>query len=104
MAIDFRVINRTGRTQLATQLIRLANMLREVRDLADALNDSASRMHDGANFDMVEEQFSLADTTGGGNLVTGLQQMQDILNSNATVAGTDRLSQLDEFVARHAGQ
>ena len=67
------------------------------------MNDAASHMHDGANYAMVETRFGLAGGAGA-NFVTMLQQLHDILNSNATVAGADRLSRLDEFVARLAGQ
>lgn len=104
MAIDFTVIKRTGRTQLGSQVIKLANQLRDLRDRCDALNDAASRMHDGSNYDQVESMFSLEDTSGGGNFVTLLQNLQDILNTNATVSGDTRLSRIDEFVSRLAGQ
>lgn len=103
MANDFLVISKTNRTQPASQAIRLANLLREVRDLADAVNDMASHMHDGATFTTVEAQFCLPGGTGG-NFVTMLQQMQDILNTNATIAGQTRLDNMDAFVARIAGQ
>ena len=81
----------------------LANQLRDLRDKADALNDAASHMHDGATYTLVETRFGLAPGAGA-NFVTMLQQLQDILNTNATIAGADRLSRLDEFVARLAGQ
>lgn len=103
MAIDYQVITKSNRPQLGSQAVGLANQLRDLRDKADALNDAASHMHDGANFAMVEAQFGLAPGAGG-NFVTMLQQMQDILNSNATIAGATRLANLDEFVARLAGQ
>ncbi len=103
MANDYVVISRTNRTQLASQAIRLANLLREVRDLADAVNDAASHMHDGATFTAVETNFSLSSGAGG-NFVTVLQQMQDALNTNATIAGQTRLDNFDGFVSRIAGQ
>lgn len=88
---------------MGNQLIRLANMLREVRDLSDALNDAASHMHDGATFTTVEANFGLPGGAGG-NMVTLLQQMHDILNTDTAVSDANRLSRLDEFVSRLAGQ
>lgn len=102
MAIDYIAISKANRPQLGNQVISLANALRDLRDKADALNDAASHMHDGANFTMVESQFGL--TGGGGNFVTLLQQLQDILNTNTEVTGANRESRLDEFVARLSGQ
>lgn len=103
MAIDYIVITKTNRPQLANQAIRLANLLREVRDLSDALNDVASHMHDGANYALVESQFGLSGGAGG-NFVTLLQQNHDILNTSVAVSDANRLARLDEFVARLAGQ
>lgn len=103
MANDYLKITQTNRPQPGHQLVGLANLLRDVRDKADALNDMASRMHDGATFTAVETNFGLPGGTGG-NFVTMLQQLQDILNGNTEVTGANRLSRLDEFVARLAGQ
>lgn len=104
MANDYTVVTRVGRTQHGQELVTLANDLLDLKDRAKALNALASRMHDGANFDTVEAQFSLADTTIGGNLVTRLQQLDDILNNTTEVAGADRKARLDEFWGRLAGQ
>lgn len=103
MAIDYVVITKTNRPHMASQAIAAANVLRDLRDRIDALNDAASHMHDGSNFALVESQFGLSGGAGG-NWVTMLQQIQDILNTNVTVAGATRLAQLDEFVSRVAGQ
>lgn len=103
MAVDFIVITRTNRPQLGNQLIGAANRLRDVRDLIDAINDGAQRMWEGADYTVLEAQFGLAAGQGA-NALTLLGLINDILNTNATVAGAARLSQLDEFVARLAGQ
>ena len=102
MPNDYIAITRTNRPQMGTQAIRLANLLREVRDLCDALNDAASRMHDGVAYTTVESNFGLSG--GGANFVTLLQQTHDILNGNTEVTGANRLSRLDEVVNRLAGQ
>lgn len=104
MAIDYQAITKTNRPQMGVQVIDLANKLRDLRDKTDALNDAASHMHDGVTFTLVETQFGL--TSGqGGNFVTMLQQLQNILNTNDnTITGQQRFDRLDEFVARLAGQ
>lgn len=104
MANDFlKITQGSGRPTPGAQAIGLANALRDVRDRADALNDMASHMHDGATFTTVEANFGLPGGTGGA-FVTMLQNLHDILNTNTTVAGADRLSRLDEYIARLAGQ
>lgn len=103
MAIDYQQISKTNRPNLGAEAIAFANALRDVRDKCDALNDAAAHMHDGSNFATVETMFGLTGGQGS-NWVTLLQQTHDILNTNATVAGADRLSRLDEIVARVAGQ
>jgi hypothetical protein len=103
MAIDFTVISKTNRTNHANNGIRLANLLREVRDLSDAENDAAQHMHDGSDYTLVESQFCLSAGEGA-NFVTRLGLLNNILNTNGDVTGANRLSQLDEFVARLAGQ
>jgi hypothetical protein len=103
MANDYLKITQTNRPQPGNQAISLANQLRDVRDKADALNDMAGRMHDGVTFTTVEANFGLPAGTGG-NFVTLLQQLQDILNGTTEVTGANRLARLDEFVSRLAGQ
>src|SRR5688572_8339655 len=100
MANDFVKITSTNRPQMGNQTIRLANLLREVRDLTDAINDAASHMHDGATYTTVEANFGL--TGGGANFVTLLGLINNILNTSTDVTGANRLAQLDEFVARLA--
>lgn len=101
MAADFIEVTRTNRPMMGTQLIRLANLLREVRDLSDALNDAGNHMFNGADYAQFEAQFGV---TGGANVLTLLGLVNTILNTNGEVTGANRLSQLDEFVARVAGQ
>jgi hypothetical protein len=71
--------------------------------LIDGLNDVAGHMHDGAIYTTFEAQFGLSAGTGA-NVITLMGLINTILNTNGTVAGADRLSQLDEFVGRLAGQ
>lgn len=101
MAADFIVVTKTNRPQMGNQLIRLANLVREVRDLSDALNDAGQHCFNGADYTVFEAQFGV---TGGANVLTLLGLVNSILNTNGEVTGANRLSQLDEFVARLAGQ
>jgi hypothetical protein len=103
MAADYIVVAKTNRPQLGAQLVNLANRLREVRDLCDALNDIGQHQFNGADFSLFEAQFGLTAGTGA-NTLTLLGLINTILNTSGTVAGVDRLSQLDEFVSRLAGQ
>ncbi len=103
MAADFLVINRTNRPQLGNQLIRAANLTRELRDLVDALNDSGQHMFAAADYTVFEAQFGVAAGQGA-NALSLLSLINTILNSNTDVTGANRLSQLDEFVSRLAGQ
>lgn len=88
---------------MGTQLIQAANLLRQLRDLVDALNDAGGHMWTGADFTLFEAQFGLAAGTGS-NTLTLLGLINTILNTNTDVLGATRASQLDEFVARLAGQ
>jgi hypothetical protein len=101
LAADFVVVTRTNRPQLGSQLVSLANKLREVRDLADALNDAGNHMFNGADYSVFEAQFGV---TGGANVLTLIGLINTILNTNGEVTGANRLSQLDEFISRLAGQ
>lgn len=101
MAADFITVTRTNRPQLGNQLIRAANLLRELRDLVDALNDAGGHMFEGADYTVFEAQFGV---TGGANVLTLIGLINTILNTDTDVTGANRLAQLDEFVARIAGQ
>jgi hypothetical protein len=101
MAADFIAVTKINRPQMGNQLIRLANLLREVRDLSDALNDGGNHMWTGADYSQFESQFGV---TGGANVLTLMGLVNNILNTDTDVTGANRLSQLDEFVARLAGQ
>ena len=101
MAADFITVTVNGRPQLGSMLIRSANLLRELRDLVDALNDSGQHMFESADYTMFEARFGVSN---GSNVLNLIGLVNTILNSNTTVAGADRLNQLDEYVARLAGQ
>ena len=102
MPNDFITIAKTNRTSHGANAIRLANLLREVRDLCDAESDAVGRMHDGVTYTTVEANFSLAG--GGANFATLVGLLNEILNTNTEVTGANRLARLDEFVSRLAGQ
>jgi hypothetical protein len=101
MAADYIAVTKTNRPNLGAQLIRAANTLRELRDLIDALNDAGGHMFAGADYTVFEAQFGV---TGGANVLALIGLVNTILNTNTDVTGANRLSQLDEFVARLAGQ
>lgn len=103
MAADFISITSTNRPRHGTGLIRLAELVREARDLCDGLNDAAGHMFDGGDYTVFESKFGVGAGSGA-NVITLLGLVNNILNTNTTVAGADRLSQLDEFVSRVAGQ
>jgi hypothetical protein len=58
-------------------------------------------MFNGADYTVFEAQFGV---TGGANVLSLMGLIQTIFNSNTDVTGANRLSQLDEFVSRLAGQ
>ncbi len=101
MAADYIVVTKTNRPQLGTQLIRAANLTRELRDLVDAINDIGQHQFNGADYSLFEAQFGV---TGGANVLSLLGLINTILNTNTDVTGANRLSQLNEFVDRLAGQ
>lgn len=103
MAADYLVVTKTNRPQLGNQLISAGNRLRELRDLIDALNDAGQHMFTGGDYSLFEAQFGL-NTGQGANALTLIGLMSNILNTTTEVTGANRLSQLDEFVARVAGQ
>lgn len=103
MAADYIVITKTNRPQLGSQLIRAANQLKELRELVDGINDVGQHQFNGADYAMFEAQFGLLPGSGANTLAL-LGLINNILNTNGTVAGVDRLAQLDEFVGRLAGQ
>jgi hypothetical protein len=103
MAADYIVVTKTNRPQLGSQLIRAANLTRELRDLIDALNDIGQHQFNGADYSVFETQFGL--TAGqGANVLTLLGLVNTIMNTSGAVTDANRLSQLNEFVDRLAGQ
>ncbi len=103
MAADYLVITKTNRPMMGSQWIALANQIRQVRDLCDALNDAGSHQFNGSDYTVLEAQVGLAPGTGA-NALSLLGLINTILNTNTDVTGVNRLAQLDEFVARVAGQ
>lgn len=103
MAADYIPITRTNRPQMGNQLIRAANLTRELRDLIDAINDAGQHMFNGGDYTLFEAQFGVP-TGQGANTLSLLGLINNIFNTNGEVTGANRLSQLDEFVARLAGQ
>lgn len=103
MAADYIAIVKTNRPQLGNQLIAAANRLKELRELVDGINDIANHQFEGADYSMFEQQFGI--TAGqGANALTLLGLINNILNTSGDVPGANRLSQLDEFQSRLAGQ
>lgn len=103
MAADYIEITRSNRPQMGNQLIRAANLLRELRDLVDAINDAGQHMFSGADYTKFESLFGVP-TGQGANTLTLIGLINTILNTSTDVTGANRLSQLDEFVGRLAGQ
>ena len=98
---DYIVVNRNK--QLGNNLVRIASLLDELRELASSLNDIGQHCFDGSDYTVFEAQFGLASGTGA-NTLSLLGLLNTILNSNGTVAGADRLAQLNEFESRLNGQ
>ena len=103
MANDYLVISKNNRPQLGSEAIRAANDMIELRDRVRAILNAASRQHDGVTYTTLEAQFGLLAGTGA-NFVSLLSLINDILNTNVEVTGANRISRLDEFTARLAGQ
>lgn len=102
MAADFIELAKP-RPQMGNELVSVANQLRDIRDRVDALNDAAGRQWDGADFAKLRNQFGVTVGTEA-NFLTLLGNLNTILNASGEVAGANRLSQLDEFISRLAGQ
>jgi len=88
---------------LGSQAIAAANKLKELRELVDGLNDAGAHMWTGSDYTVLEAQFGLAAGTGA-NFLSLLGLLNTILNANTDVTGANRLSQLDEYQSRLAGQ
>lgn len=101
MAADYIVVTRTNRPNMGANLIQAANKLKELRELVDGLNDAGNHQFSAGDYSLFEQQFGV---TGGANVLTLIGLVNTILNTNTEVTGANRLSQLDEFVARLAGQ
>ena len=84
-------------------MISAANRLKELRELVDGLNDVGQHQFNGADYTVFEAQFGLVAGQGA-NVLTLLGLINTILNTNTDVTGANRVAQLDEFIARLAGQ
>lgn len=100
MADDYIPVNRTK--QLGSQLVRAADLTRELRELIDKISDAKDHMGTGAG-GTLETNFGLSNGAGA-NAATLIGLIQTIFNTNTDVTGANRLSQLDEFCSRLAGQ
>jgi hypothetical protein len=101
MAADFIPLDRSK--QLANNIVRQAELIRELRELSDKNSDNANHMFNGSDYTVLIAQTGVS-IDNAAQLTTLLGYMTEIMNSIATIAGADRLSRLDEFVARLSGQ
>jgi hypothetical protein len=101
MAADYIGVNRTK--QLGNKLVLAADSFRQLRELIDQLADAKDHSFAAADFSLFETNFGLTAGTGA-NAATLLGYMQEIFNTNTTVAGQTRLDRIEEFCARLAGQ
>ena len=101
MADDFVVVNRAK--QHGNNTVRIADLLRELRELIDKEMDAFDHMNNGVTYATAETQFGLPSGAGA-NFGTLLGNLRDILNTSVEVTGANRLARLDEFVGRLAGQ
>lgn len=89
--------------QLGNGLVRAADLLRELRELIDKEADVASHSFEVGDYTVLEANFGLAPGTGAA-VAYLLTVVREILSTDAEVAGTDRLTRLDDFCSRLAGQ
>lgn len=101
MAADFIKVDRTK--QPGNQLVRLASMVVEARQLSAQLNGIGSHCFNGADYTVFESVFGLVAGTGA-NTLTLLGLIDTILNSTTDMTGVNRKDKLDEFQSRLSGQ
>lgn len=101
MAADYISVNKAKLP--GSNLVRAADLLRELRELVDKENDIVGHSFNASDYTVMEANFGLTTGTGQ-NTATLLGLINTILNTNTDVTGANRLAQLDEFVARLAGQ
>lgn len=106
MAIDYVGVTTAQRPLPGTQLVRAANLTKELCELIDGLTAISDHMHDGADYALFVSKFGLVLPAGvtAANVKTLLGYMQEIFNSSTDVTGANRFARLREFVARFAGQ
>jgi len=97
MAQDYIVVNRSK--QPGNQLVRLASILTEARAIAENIVNIGGHTIAGADHTQMESVFGLV--AGDGCDVVGMVvDINNMLNKNTTVAGADRLAQIEEFTGR----
>ncbi len=102
MAADFIAVDKT-KTEGA-RIVALANALLSLIQNAQALSDNKDHMVDaGPDYTMFIARTGVSSANAG-NLATLIGYAQEILCTNATVAGADRLSRLKEICTRISGQ
>jgi hypothetical protein len=97
MAINHIKVLRTE--QLGADLIDLSRQLQSTRDKANRLIDIANTLWDSGDFATLEDRFGL-ETGNGGDVLFLLSYLDEILNTNTTVSGADRLARINDFCAR----
>lgn len=101
MAADYINVDRTK--QLGNTLVMAADRTRELREMIDKLKDATNHSNDGSDYSLMETNFGIA-TGMGANCATLINILDNVLNGSGDLAGATRLGQIEEFVARLAGQ
>jgi hypothetical protein len=101
MAADYITVNRSK--QLGNSLVRAADLMRELRELVDKLKDAGNHSFDGPDYSVMEANFGLAAGQGANTLAL-INIVDSIINGSTGAGGATQQSQIEEFVARLAGQ
>lgn len=102
MPADYVQVDRSK--QPGNQLVRLASLLTEARQISDAIVNIGSHTiattSTNPDYTLLATVFGLNSAGDAEEVATMVTNINDILNSTSTVAGVDRLSQIDEFTGR----
>lgn len=101
MAIDFIQVNTAK--QLGLLAVQTANLIYQVQANLTKLSGAIGHSNDGTTYTTEEAVFGL-NSGAGANFATLVGLVNTIFNTNTDVTGANRLSQLNEFCARLAGQ